>query len=413
MQDIVRDTLCGGMPVLIQPIASARSVAVCWQVPVGAAGDPDGRHGISTMLAEMLLRGAGGRTSRELSEAFDQLGVQRDTHVNTHHLELTAVLVTDKLAEALPLLADVIRRPQLAQDSVEPVRSLRLQAIESLQDDPQHRVMLELRRHHLPTPLNRNGYGDGDAIRAITHQELLSAWQTRATPGGSILAVAGGVAPAEVIESLGPLLDGWSGSTPEAESGETPARGVHHIEEATSQVHVGIAYDAPAEPDETSMLERLAVSVLSGGMSGRLFTEVRERRSLCYSVGARYSAGRDFGLVALYAGTTPERAQETLEVCLAEVERLREGVTKEEFHRAVTGLKSRLVMQGESTSARAGALARDQFRIGRPRTLAEMTAEIDGITLDQLNAYLVGREPGELTVSSIGPTVLKLPTMTS
>jgi predicted Zn-dependent peptidase len=112
----------------------------------------------------------------------------------------------------------------------------------------------------------------------------------------------------------------------------------------------------------------------------------------------------------MYAGTTPERAQETLDVSLGEIRRLREGVARDEFDRAVVGLKSHLVMSGESTNARAAALASDQFRLGRPRSLEEVSYAIDRVTLDDLNAYLAGRMIDEFTVCSIGPSELDVTT---
>lgn len=141
--------------------------------------------------------------------------------------------------------------------------------------------------------------------------------------------------------------------------------------------------------------------------SGRLFTEVRQKRSLCYSVGASYRAGRDQGMVTMYAGTTPERAQETLDVALQEVHRLNSGITREEFDRAVIGLKAHQIMQGESTPARAAALVYDQFRLGRARTLEEIAAAVDAITLEQVNEYLASREFGRFTICTIGPEALK------
>ncbi len=161
------------------------------------------------------------------------------------------------------------------------------------------------------------------------------------------------------------------------------------------------------------MLERLAIAVLSGSSSGRLFTEVRQKRSLSYSVGAAYRPGRDDGLVSLYAGTTPDRAQETLDVCAAEIERLYGGdggsVSREEFDRAVVGLKSHLIMQGESTPARAGGLGRDHFALGRARTLDELARAIDAITVDDLNEYTANRRLGPLTLVTVGPSALAPP----
>ena len=119
-------------------------------------------------------------------------------------------------------------------------------------------------------------------------------------------------------------------------------------------------------------------------MSGRLFTEVREKRGLCYSVFASYAGHKTYGAVLGYAGTTVPRAQETLDVLVAELKRLSQGVEPDEYERAVVGMKSRLVMQGESTSARARAIAGDQYVYGQPRTLDEWAAKVDAITLGPL-----------------------------
>src|ERR1043165_6716293 len=136
-------------------------------------------------------------------------------------------------------------------------------------------------------------------------------------------------------------------------------------------------------------------------MSGRLFTEVREKRGLCYSVSASYRGDRDYGVVMGYVGTTPERAQESLNVLFAELERIQTPagkVEKDEFDRAKIGMKSRLVFSGESTGARAGALAGDWHRLGRARTLEEMAAEIDKVTLEIGRASWRGR--GEISVGA-------------
>ncbi len=143
-------------------------------------------------------------------------------------------------------------------------------------------------------------------------------------------------------------------------------------------------------------------------MGSRLFTEVREKRGLCYAVYAGYVGQRDYGAVLSYAGTTtPTRAQDTLDVLRGEHERMREGVEDDEFDRAVIGMKSRLVMQGESTAARARAVVTDQFIYGRPRSLDEQTKEIDGVTEEALRRYAAEHPPGPMTIVTIGPKALR------
>jgi predicted Zn-dependent peptidase len=144
-------------------------------------------------------------------------------------------------------------------------------------------------------------------------------------------------------------------------------------------------------------------------MSGRLFTEVREKRGLVYNVWAGYSSLKGLGSIFGYAGTSNERAQATLDCFIHELFRLQEGVTADELQRAKTGLKASTIMQGESTSARAGAIAHDWFMRGRLRTLDEIKDAIDGVSLDMVNAWLKANKPGPFTIVTVGPKELKLP----
>jgi predicted Zn-dependent peptidase len=232
------------------------------------------------------------------------------------------------------------------------------------------------------------------------------------TPGGSILAVAGAVEHAAVVDRAAALTEGWAGRALDIRVGDDPARGYLHEPDQTDQTHIAVAMDAPVEGSDESWLERVATAVLSGGMSGRLFTELRERRSLCYSVHAAYGAEADYGRRVAYVGTTPERAQESLDTLLGELRRIGTGpgaVTAEEHRRAVVGLKSRLVFSGESSGARASALAHDVRKLGHARSLEEMAERISGVTLAALNDYLSSRTLGRITVASIGPAALSAP----
>src|SRR5262249_20562126 len=133
---------------------------------------------------------------------------------------------------------------------------------------------------------------------------------------------------------------------------------------------------------------------------------------LCYSVSAGYKGDRDFGGVTAYVGTTPQRAQESLDVLLAELRRIQNeagAVTKEEFSRAIVGMKSRLVFSGESSAARALAIGADFFRLGRCRTLEELSREVDAVTLERVNEYLGRRQLGRTTIQTVGPAPLTPP----
>lgn len=398
-----------GLTLVTEELDEVASAAMHWLLPVGAAGDPSKGDGHAALLSELIFRGAGGLNSREHSDALDRVGVQRSCDVTSHHMSLRCSMTGERMGDALPLLTSMVREPAFPDDAIDPVRRLCLQSIESLDDEPQHLVMLRLAEQHFPPPFNRHGYGDPAVIERTDLDTLRDAWRTRCVPAGSILAVAGAFDADQLALRLDDLLAGWSGDLIEPQEQGPAAHGTRHIAHDSAQVHLALGCDAPRESDRHSIIERLGVTVLSGSTSGRLFTEVRQKRSLCYSVGASYRSGRDRGIIRLYAGTTPERAQQTLDVCIEQFEAMRSGVTEDEFQRAVVGLKSHLVMSGESTAARAAAIAHDQYRLGRPRSLDEVAAAIERIGLDDLNAYLARREFGPYTIVSIGPVELRAP----
>ncbi len=405
-------TLECGMPLLVESMPGVRSLGLTWLVPAGSARDPEARQGASAIWAEMLMRGAGELDSRAQADMFDRLGAARGAGVETFYLGLSGTLLGARLGEVLPLVADMVRRPRFDESALGPARDLCLQAIDAQKDDPQERLMVLLRARHAPPPINRSPLGTREGIERVTASEVKSLWHERARPVGSILALAGEVNADDAARRLDGLLRGWSGVAPAVSWGRPTTRGYHHEREDANQTHIAVAYDAPPEPDAGAWPERLAVAALSDGMSGRLFSEVREKRGLCYSVHASYAADAKYGRVVAYSGTTPPRAQETLDVLLSELKRITTAagrMTEDEFRRAAIGLKSRLVMSGESTSGRAAALARDWHKLGRARSLEELAGEIDALTLPRINEHLERRSLGEFTVATLGPEALTLP----
>ena len=406
MEPITRIDLPCGMPLIVEHMGGVKSAAMSWLVPAGAASEPANRLGLSALWGELLCRGAGEHDSRAHADALDRLGVNRSVSPGGRFIRIGISLVGNRLNDALPLLVDVVRRPRFDAESIEPSRELALQAIRSLDDDPHERAVIAARANHLPDPLGRSNYGTVDGLQAVTRDDIISGWRTRALPGGSILALAGDVDAQHVASQLQALLDGWEGSSDEPAPGPTPQRGVHHIEDDTNQVQIVLVHDAPREADDDAMLERVVTNVLSGGMSGRLFTEVREKRGLCYAVSAGYRGARDFGIASAYVGTTPERAATSLDVLREQLDLINtpDGrVTDEEFDRAIVGLKAGLVLSGESSSARASSLATDVHNLGRARSLDELATQIDAITLEDVHDYTARRSLGTTTIVTLGP----------
>lgn len=385
-------TLSNGVQLVVEESAAVQSCGLSWLVPGGTACDPAGAagEGESALLAEYMLRGAGPWESRAHSDAVDALGLDRRMAASTHHLVLNATLLSDLLPQALRLLAPIMTAPRFDASHLDAIKRLALQSLAGLADEPQHLAMVRLSERFFPAPFNRSGYGHADGIGNATIEGLRRAWRERVTPVGSILAIAGRVTIDAIVEVIEPLMVGWNGAAPLPRESAPAIGGSLHVTQPSAQTHLALGLWAPPESAPEALRHRMAVRIFGGETSSRLFTEVREKRGLCYSVGAGTSLGRERGITSIYAGSTPERAETTLAQIRAEMARFAEGVTRSEFERAVVGFKSRLIMQGESTSARASAIASDVHRIGRGRSLAELTREVDAIDLQSLDRYVKG-----------------------
>jgi len=387
-QSIYSKTLANGLALVAEPMPWLESAAFSLLVPSGSVYDPDNRAGLSGFTCEMALRGAGSRDSRQFVTDMDNLGVDRSENVSAAFTSYSGAALAAQLSQAIGIYADVVRHPHLPGDQLEAGRQVVLQELTSIEDEPAHKVMIELRRRHYPHPWGRPAQGDLEALQAITIDEIRNHHQAMYRPRGTILAVAGKFDWEQLCDEVERLFGDWN-----VADRETPGegkRGPRHefLQSETNQTQIGVSYDSVPYRHPDYFAAWGAVGALSGGMSSRLFTEVREKRGLCYSVSASYNTLRERGSVMCYAGTSADRAQETLDVLIGELVRLAKGIEQHEIDRLKARIKSALVMQQESSSARSSSIARDWYLLGRTRTLEEIGKLIDELSLDSINAYL-------------------------
>jgi predicted Zn-dependent peptidase len=406
--EIHQHTLPNGLTLLAERMEHVGSAALNFLVPAGCTQDPPRHLGVASVLSDLITRGAGERDSRELSLALDNLGLDRDESVGGIHTRFWGATLARNLLPALEIYADILRRPHLPAAEIEAVRALALQDLQGLEDEPRQKVLIELRRRHYPPPLGQDRRGSKEGIESLNAQIIRSHYRRLFTPRGTILSVAGNVQWNELRAEVERLFSDWDGpEPPPLRVGKQPARRAH-LSKETQQTQIAIAYPSVpiGHPDYYAALG--AVNVLSGGMSARLFTEVREKRGLCYAVWATYTTFKDRASVLCYAGTTNERAQETLEVTLGELQRLQEGISGDEVERVQAGLKSSLIMQEESTSARAGTLASDWYYLGRVRAPEEIHEAIDALTPRRITNHLRRWPPRDFTIVTLGPKALRV-----
>jgi predicted Zn-dependent peptidase len=404
---ILSHTYPNGLVLLAEPMHWLQSAAFSFLVPAGCVDEPGSRLGLSSLVCEMTLRGAGSRDNRQFVLDLDNLGVEHHASVAAARTSYGGATLAENLPPALAIFADVLQRPRLPEEELDACRQTALQSLRAVEDEPGEKVMIELRRRHYADPWGRSSLGEQEALETITLDEIHDFCQRQFQPEGTILGVAGHVEWEPLVELVGQLFGDWqpiAGGTFE----ERPAEGGYlHVPYDSAQTHIGIAYTSVPYRHADYFRAWGAVGALGGGMSSRLFTEVRERRGLCYSVYAGYHTLRDRASVFCYAGTSAQRAQETLDVTLGELTRLAKGIDASELSRLKARIKTELIMQQESSYSRSSSIAREWYHIHHARTLDELERIIDGLTCEAINSYLAENPPRDFTIVTVGPEELK------
>ncbi len=408
-QTLLSATLDNGIVLLGEELPDLESVAVAFHAPAGGIHDGEGRCGLASLTSEMMLRGAGDRDSRQLVEDLAMAGINWSNAVSTTHATYFGAMVAKRLPEAVSIYADILRHPQLPADQFESGRQVVLQDLAGTDDDPSHRTLLALKKLVFPAPWGLPSEGLTADVEQLTPEVVEAFASTHVRPDGMIVAAAGRLDWPDFVKRMEAAFADWQPGTPvTVGQGERGGRW-QHVEHDSQQTHIAIAWSAPPYRSDESYEATAALSVLGGGTSSRFFTEVRERRGLCYSVSAGYHTQRDFASAICYAGTSSDRAQQTLDVMLEEIERLPGSITEDELMRVKARAKSGLVMQQESSSARAGGIARQWYHLGRVRSLADELKRLDQLSVSSVRGWLESHPPTDLSIVSLGRHPLEVP----
>ena len=407
-QNIRTHQFDNGLTLVVESMGHVQSAAFSLMVPAGSIFDAAGKNGTASVLGNLIARGAGDLDARELSSALDNLGLQRSEGPGLTHMSFSGATLAKNLAAALPLYGDIVLRPHLPADEFEAAQAGVIQSLRAMEDEPRQKIFLELRRRCYDAPWGLPTEGSLEDVESLTADDVRTHFETTFRPDEAILGVAGNVDFDEIRDTVGRVFGDWQ-RKPEPGFATAPhGPSQDHIHHESAQTQIGIAYAAVPYRSPEYYAGWAAVSVLSGGMSSRLFTEVREKKGLCYSIHASLSSLRDDARVLCYAGTTTERAQETLDTTMTELKRLGDGIEQDELTRCQARAKSSLVMQQESTMARAGSIARDWYHLGEIRTLENVSQRIDALTVDAVVDYIHNHPARDFTILTIGPEPLEL-----
>ncbi len=403
-----RKELDSGLTVIFEPMPWLKTASASLLLPVGSVTDPEGLDGSSAVLAEWMQRGTRKMNSRAFSDSLDALGARHGGSAGREYTTFGISCLASVLPEALKLIAESIRDPRFDQGEFPGAQAVVVQERASLADHPDQRLFEKLGTTFFSSSHGRSPYGTEEGLKALTPTIIKNDYWRRVSPKGAILGIAGWLSWETVIKAAESNFGNWKqkGSANPPSVSVAPRTYVHSQEDI-NQVQIGLAFETTAPNSPFWYHHVIGLQVLSGSTGSRLHTEVREKRGLVYSVGASTRALKDFSYVVGYAGTKPDRASETLRVVQDELSKMRKGINKEELERAKTGLLSSLVLQGESSGARATALTQDAYLRGRSRSLDEIHKKITVLSLDEVNQYLFALPAPSPTVVTLGPVRLQ------
>jgi len=376
-----------GLTLIGEPIEGVSSVAFTILLPFGCAFDPDNSLGLCNSLTELMTKGAGGLDAKEFSDACERIGLQKSVSSGSEASSVAGQLLAENFYEGLKLCRDLVLDPLLPEEELSAIKSLILQDIKAIEDEPASKVIEVLNENYYPRPFCRSSLGTEESISNLTIGDLRSFYKKRCVPRGSILAVAGSFDWEKLNEEVARIFDCWSGDSEpfEFETNFASDKDVF-FEKDTKQVQIALSYPSIGIQDHAYYSSRVWVNILSGGMAGRLFIEVREKRGLVYRVGASHSSLRGRSSINAVAGTTPDNALECIQVMLKELKG-GEPIKKEELERAKVDLKTKVIMASESTASRASSMVNDYWNLKRVRTLSEIKEGIDAVSIESIDEY--------------------------
>jgi predicted Zn-dependent peptidase len=399
--------LPNGVEMIGQYMPSLNSISFGFQLDAAVVHEPEEKSGLAHLFEYMLFQGTKQKDARALNEAFESLGARKGASTGLENTRIWSQIVNTKFDATLDLFREFLLTPTFPGEELVQMRNLVFQEIRRRDDEPMSRIH-ELARasFYKGTPLGRLVLGTNESLQGIQRQDMRNFWQERYRPNNVIFAIAGKFDWDHVVKRMEDNFGGWEGKAlPTPEQHPSPITDVSLEYRELRQEHLALMCPFPNYNDPDYYAAMVIAEVLGGSMASRLFVEVREKRGLVYGISAHLTGNKQVGSLFIYAGAIPEKGHECLQVIVNELQKLaREGITTEELERTKIQLKSEHVMHGEGSFSRMSAIARSWWYERNVKTIQEVKAAIDAVSLEQVLHILQRFSPtSPLTVAAIGP----------
>jgi predicted Zn-dependent peptidase len=398
-------TLPSGLVIVTDAMPHLETASLGVWVGAGSRDEHPAEHGISHLLEHMAFKGTSRRTARQIAEEIEAVGGDLNAATSNETTAYYARLLKADVSLGLDVLSDILTDPSFDPAELSREKNVIVQEIGAAEDTPDDIVFDHLQSTSFPNqPVGRSVLGTRESVCSFEADDLRAYLSRNYRAPDMVVAATGAVEHARIVgevEKRFASFGGPAGPMPE------PARyagGTYVEKRDLEQAHLAMALEGVPQRDPTLFSLQVFSSILGGGMSSRLFQEVREMRGLCYTIYTFHMAYADTGLFGLYAGTDDKDAPELMQVVIDEIARAAETLNEAEVARAKAQMKAGLLMALESSSARAEQLARQIIVYGRPLSLAEIVAKIEAVTVDSARAAgraLIARS--RPAIAALGP----------
>ncbi len=396
--------LPNGLRIVTDPVPPVESVAVGIWVDVGTRHEDLKYNGIAHMVEHMMFKGTPTRTAARIAEEIENVGGQMNAYTSREITSYHIHLLKEDLELALDVLADIIVRPTMPEIEVERERQVILQEIGMTLDTPDDLVF----DHYQETAYPRQALGApilgrAEIIESMDRDALMDYVGNYYTPSRMVVSVSGNT-DHETMTRL--VQEKFTGLRPDGTAKQTDAvyeGGEHRAEKELEQGHIVLGFEGVSRHDDDYYAAMLLSTVLGGGMSSRLFQEVREKRGLVYAVFSHHTSYQDHGQFMIYAGTGPANLTELMPVLCDEIGKMRQPVSAEELQRAKAQIRAELLMGRESMMRRANQQAKHMIHFGAVIDLQEKLQKLDAVTekdVSKLAAKIFATSP---TLAALGP----------
>ncbi len=379
--------LPSGLAVVTDSMPHLESASLGVWVGSGGRDERPDEHGISHLLEHMAFKGTARRSAREIAEEIEAVGGDLNAATSSETTSYYARVLKADVPLAIDVLSDILANPTFDPDELQREQNVIVQEIGASEDTPDDLVFDRLQETAFPNqPVGRTILGTPQTVRSFTHEKIRGYLDRNYRAPDMVVVATGAVDHQAVLAEVSHRFASFSGPAAPVPQPASFSGGSHIEKRDLEQAHVAMALQGVPVLDPSLYSLQVFTNILGGGMSSRLFQEVREVRGLCYSIYTFHMPYIDTGMFGLYCGTDAKDVPELMRVVVDGIQAGAEDITEAEVAKSKAQMKAGLLMALESSGRRAEQIARQMITYGRPIPLAEVVAKIDAVTVESTRA---------------------------